>query len=577
MTTFSQHTLAAVAHLTADYTLGDVAGEITMDDAWSPYVQARITCSRPPAVTLEQIDPRNNVRVTLTTTQAWGDGVTNWNAFGYRAPVSRSFDLVVRSREIDLNTGELVLELASDEAMLQDRALVATAPERTYGLSIKTAVAYALAKIGAALQPGADDANLVSKAIEPVITNLVPNPGVRAATTGWQYGGSGFTMTRIAATIPGVDHGGFILRGTAAAGANGGPFFHDGEVAGVSALPVTAGQQYTVSMWVRCSVAVSVALNVEWVNSGGGNLGSTTGVPVALVANTWTRLVSTFTAPATAVRAGAYAYTQSAVAAGTTYDAGAHMFMLGNSVPPAYFDGSSTDPGLYSYAWTGTANASASTKTNLPNSDSLIWNPGVDAQSWITPLVQVGGLRLWCDENRRWYLKKSWAVDGQINVSPATGVERATDTISRDTNDWYDSVVIAYRWDDALGLSQLAYDVAGAPGTKTLTISYENTVYPGPGAAAQVLARALGRGRVLALDNVSDYQATPGKALSVSLPDTPIQTGVVSSVRWRFPEAVMSIGSRGLTDTPVTSWLYTAAGKRWQDIPAGIHWNTYTP
>lgn len=584
MATFSRHTLTATIALSTPLVLKVKTGELTLDDTWSPYVQATLVCALPNSAQLETIDPRANQRVTVTQLEEWGDGANNWNSSGYRPPVSRTFDLIMRERVIDRAAGEITIALSSDEGLLQDKALVSATSTRSYGLSIKAAVTLALATIGATLATGSDDANVASNTLDLVRTNLIPNPAFRTSLGAWLPGGNYSTMTRVSTTA------GFLIadpsltthsRTSWSANMTGaGGAYTNGDQVAPLIVPV-AGVTYTLSAWVRSNANATIVPSVEWKLTGGA-ITASAGAAVTLVANTWTLISNVFTAPASVGWAGPYIYAAPTYTwvAGTTFDTTAWMFTVGTDAP-AFFDGISASgrnlTGLYAVAWAGTANASSSTLTNLPNSDATIWQPGVSAWEWLEPLVQVGGVRLWCDEARNWRLKKSWAVDGQINVSPATGVTRAEDTISRSSELWYDSVVIIYNWTDSFGLARTAVDVAGAPGTKTLTITYDSTIYPGAGAAAAVLARATGRGRVLTLENISNYSATPGLTLSISLPDTPIQTGTISAVTWTHPDGTMSVSSRGLTDTPLAAWTLAPVGRRWSDIPTGTSWNTYTP
>ena len=100
--------------------------------------------------------------------------------------------------------------------------------------------------------------------------------------------------------------GGTFVRSTAQAheGTASGLFTPDGVSASVSVrserVPVCAGASYWASAWVRCAVARSVNLQVQWFDAGGVELQlSSSGV--AVPATTWTLLDATFTAPAGAV------------------------------------------------------------------------------------------------------------------------------------------------------------------------------------------------------------------------------------------------------------------------------------
>lgn len=215
------------------------------------------------------------------------------------------------------------------------------------------------------------------------------------------------------------------------------------------------------------------------------------------------------------------------------------------------------------------------------NLQALVWEPGVTAWMFLAPLIQTAALRLFCDELGRWWLVEAnnYSINGQINVSAEHNLTRGEDLISR-YGDWYDSVVVKYSWDDADGVSLFAYDYAGAPGTKTFVTEWERP-YPGSGAAQALLERKVGRGRTLSLEALSDYATTPGMSIVATLPDTPIQTGVVSRVSWLVDAEndsdTMSVDSRGLIDTPVHAWVLAEEGLTWSDIPPGIDWSEYTP
>lgn len=206
------------------------------------------------------------------------------------------------------------------------------------------------------------------------------------------------------------------------------------------------------------------------------------------------------------------------------------------------------------------------------------WLPGDSAWDYLSPLVQKAGLRLYCDEKGAfWLVDSDYAEPGQTQLTYTGTVKAADDTVDRSANNWFDAVVIRYKWTDDLGAQQTAYDIAAEPDfSKVNTLDYE-TEYPGPGAAQAVLNRALAKGREQSVTAVSDYSVTPTQTVSVVLPDTQTQTGYVSSVSWQFPGDEMSVSTRGLIETPVGSWDYVATGISWNSISAGISWNTYTP
>lgn len=401
--TISQHTFRAFIGSTE---LEVIDATIALDEGWSPYVQGSVTIGLPDSTLLNAIDPRNKVRMRVFMEQSFGESqkvsllttlyggstlagltlayttkflfqlsalwFTPWNTFGVRSTTRRDLYVGIRSRNIDHLAGTVVIDVASDEAYLQDYALTTSLTYAPGTATVRAAVTDALARIGAFLQSGTADG-----AIE--------------------------------------------------------------------------------------------------------------------------------------------------------------------------------------------ANASK-------------WLPGQTAWDYLAPLVQKAGLRLYCDEKGSfWLVSSNYVEPGQTQLTYTGTIVTAEDTIDRSKNNWFDAVVIRYKWTDALGAQQTAYDIATQPNySKVNTLDYE-TEYPGPGAAAAVLARTLAKGREQAVTAVSDYSVTPSQSVSVILPNTLTQTGYVASVTWNYPGDEMDVATRGLIETPTNSWNYVPAGVSWNSISAGISWNTYTP
>ncbi|MGG7509439.1 hypothetical protein [Plantibacter sp. YIM 135249] len=211
--------------------------------------------------------------------------------------------------------------------------------------------------------------------------------------------------------------------------------------------------------------------------------------------------------------------------------------------------------------------------------EASVWNPGTFGWAFLAPIVQASALRLWCDELRRWHLTgDEEAPDlGALVLSSEGTITDASNVIDRD-GDWCDAVVITYRWKDALGIDQVAYDTAETDGfSKVKTIDFTNTPYPGPGAASRVLARSQGRGQVFEVEAVSDYSATPGQPVSVNIAGALAQAGYVGSVSWAWPADEMRVTTRGLFEIPNDAWLYMPDSIRWNDLPADTTWNTLDP
>lgn len=205
------------------------------------------------------------------------------------------------------------------------------------------------------------------------------------------------------------------------------------------------------------------------------------------------------------------------------------------------------------------------------------WLPGVSGWEYLTAIVEQADLRLWCDERGRWRLtERAPLTPGQLTLrtGPSGTLTSARDIISREREYAADAVVVTYRWTDDAGAQQLSYDVAGDATGDVYSIVREQR-YPGPGAAESILRRSRGRGRELELLAVSNYEATTGQAFLATLPNTPIQTGVVAAVEWNLPEAEMRVVTRGLADTPETAYAFGDAGISYSDVPVGTDYTEF--
>lgn len=208
MTRYARHTVVArVTNGDAAVSLGVVRSSVTLDDSWAPFIQGSITCSLPEPDDIDIIDPTEDARISIVLDERVGEGGTladftaDWGpgtlgtlfSSGTLADITaahfdpwnsddlagsrRHFDVGLRSRRIDHRAQTLELTFASDEALLQDYALMSTVSETPGSTSVKTAVLYALGKIGATLDAGSADANVDDAAA------LVWFPG----TSGWEY------------------------------------------------------------------------------------------------------------------------------------------------------------------------------------------------------------------------------------------------------------------------------------------------------------------------------------------------------------------------------------------------------
>ena len=126
------------------------------------------------------------------------------------------------------------------------------------------------------------------------------------------------------------------------------------------------GDMVPVSVWVRYTGpgTLTITMRAAAYTSGGSFAGQTDSDAVALASGVWVRLSSTVTATLGYASIGWWAYfqgTSSPMPAGSTLDATGAL--VGTTGP--YFDGSTAAHDNKAYAWTGTANASASTESNV--------------------------------------------------------------------------------------------------------------------------------------------------------------------------------------------------------------------
>lgn len=215
--TISLHTVEAWV---SEVTVPVISTSITMDESWSPYIQGTITTPFD-ATLLNSLDPRTGGRIRIyatqtyglselvsvlsdafgthtvaTVTAAWnGDTVadisesyfTPFNSSGVNYNYRRRFDLAIRARTIDPASETITLEVSSDEALLQDYALVNTVPYVPTFFNVRTIVAYVLNLIGRSLVPGAADGTVAADAVrwEPgqtawdYIQPLIQSAGLR--------------------------------------------------------------------------------------------------------------------------------------------------------------------------------------------------------------------------------------------------------------------------------------------------------------------------------------------------------------------------------------------------------------
>ena len=189
-----------------------------------------------------------------------------------------------------------------------------------------------------------------------IITNLLPNPSVDAATvTGWQVGEWGTSGGGVAAkeTTGGASGSNFYrMRWTSPSTARNAYIL-------IPAGQVGQGQGFACSVAARTSVAGATAhAAIIWIDSGGTWVSQDYGSLLPLTSS-WARYGTKGYAPSNATSAACIVRMNSPTAMpnGSTFDADAAIFVHSNQIPE-YADGTYTSKG---WAWDGTVNNSSST------------------------------------------------------------------------------------------------------------------------------------------------------------------------------------------------------------------------
>lgn len=202
-------------------------------------------------------------------------------------------------------------------------------------------------------------------------------------------------------------------------------------------------------------------------------------------------------------------------------------------------------------AYCGLASLDPGPADGTVDAGALEWKPGVTAWDYLSSIVQQAGLRLWCDERRRFHLDAGTVNNtGPVRtLATAQNIVGATDSISLDDSTWYDAVVVTYTWTNASGNQIIRADTATASNAwrKVLRVERTDVVFPGYGAAAAILSRTIGRGRTPAVRAVTALGTSPGDPVVVNTPDGAIHTGYAASVGFDWPDAEMDVTTRDTT------------------------------
>lgn len=553
--TQSTHVYAATLLGTPDIRLplhADNPGAITLNSGGSPHVSGDIRLTSADAVLLNKLDTRNTPvpRIRIDVAAIVG-GV----------PQTRTFDLCVRGTSRDQDSGEPVIELASDETLLEDFAQL-TDDGNAFALagSLRAVVNYVLNKVipGAALEAfPAHDADMT-----PYwqVANLMPNPAGRGVVGNWIAGGANGNLSRETGwlgTIPGLPDMDTALLTTFTGNSGLGQGGSVSQTAGVVPYaPVSEGKTYTVYCLALAAVnAKNVRLAAQVFGSDGQVLDG--GLPIVITktlpTNTWTWVEGTVTTPVNAARLGPFLYP----AAGTQWVNGETLrttaWMLHEGTYPVrvpWFDGSTPSDAHYDYS-APVAHASAATripKGDSSNPEALIWRSGKSAMDFLTPLFQSQGLRLVCDEERRWTLRdENYSADGALSVRYAVNLLDGSSKISRESGIWFDAAVRRYKWRDRDGIEHVKEDTFALNDPPSMVNLMEiDAPYPGAGRAEYAVRRAQGRGREVSVTLVADWRTRAEQPTAIRLNGEPVQSGRIQQVTFDLSNDEMTVTDRTL-------------------------------
>lgn len=520
---------------TEDLTEFDAAvlgASVTIDETNRPFIEAVLDVGLPTADLLAEIDPRDDVRMDITLDPGG---------------VDRNMDLLIHERRVNPDTGRMELICRSDEALLIDYSRVATTVDSTavdlLG-SLRDIVDYVLdvAIPGASLEAGSDD-----YAFHVDSENLITNPGAETnATT--DVTARNCTIGR---TATGIIQGAYIFS-LSAPSSNDSSMVIGGD-SGAMRLGMVAGNTYTVSGTFRVGAGAlsgttnTYARRIAVFHKKPSDSGYTIESSAAAVntINTSTKLSVTFTLPTGTSEAFIRFY--NGHSSGIAYwDA----LRLSEGWETSYFDGSTTGTADYGYSWQGSTGVTVSRRVALTNPGSIemaLWEPGVSAWDFLAPLVEASGLRLFCDEQRRWYLDAVGGTSpGSTTLNQAEVLTEVEQTISR-AEGGYTGVVLKYQWRDRYGNSRERYAAAGT--SERVYVADRFGPYPGPDGAAKVLDRLQGAGISLDMSAISDYTIGPWWSFTADLPLDISLEGFISGLTWSFPDGTMTLTTRNIEET----------------------------
>lgn len=484
----------------------------------------------------------------------------------------RRFDLGVREANPDREAGTVLVRVASDEALLQDyRPLTGVdliGKSHDVALLVEEVIKIATGRVVDVTGP--------TGSVYPLweVTNLIETNPDPLSVEPWRVINGGSGLTTVVPPVAGLA-GGRAVRITAAAGTvnlEAGAF----PAASEKVTPVTPGLLYTASVAILSQVPRSARIIFGFLDENNRPMipDEIASASVTTSATGWTRLRVTGRTPKLA-RYGFITVLISGNAAGNLHYLDVPMITAGGFLSEP-FKGSSTSPD-YVYRWQAQASRPSvvtriPTRT-APDREALFWRAGLTGMELLAPLLQVLGLRLVCDEQRRWSLRDVTHRDpGGLAFRYGVNIITASEELARDSGEWFDAAIFRYKWVDLDGIPHEQDDTYQLGPVVTQAIFREiDAPWPGAGRAEYAVQRAQGRGRVVTVSRQARWDEHAEQPLTVQLEGTPVQTGISERVVYDLAENTVTVTSRTV-DTPDSAWVMLPGGQKWTDSPAGQSW-----
>lgn len=455
----------------------------------------------------------------------------------------RTFDLGIRTARPNRAAGTVTLDLASDEALLADHALLQDLPIQSITLVDPIGIRYltdlVLAEgIGAELEPGTEDADVTPRF---EVTNLLRNPAVVGSTLNWSAAG-GCTIA-----YGSSGSSGYVRVVPNAGATNGAVMAIDSTKFNVAAEP---RRTYVFTLDVRAETAGGRGyLGIQYYDRQGAliNTGPVWEQDIGVATQ---RLSVAFEAPMNAAAvAPFFRFTTNRV---YRLDNGLLFDGTDDTWYVPGFSGGDAEDGYYTYRFEGPSDDSPSVRTPNPyyeqSSETMNWRAGQSGLEFLRGLLMAKGFRLVNDEQRKWSLRRaSFRNAGSQTWTWGENLISLDESISRDDDTWFDGAVYTFSRDGRTRRTD-SYGLTLTP-TKVFHRKFDDyTSYPGQGRAQNVVERAQGMGRKITVTGIPTWTETTDQPLTVTLDDDTTLTGIAARVRFNFNDDTVTVTTEETED-----------------------------